>query len=118
MITTNEQTKQTNEQTNNSSSSINQRFTNITLAFFFRTVHKFGINCQHVHGNEALAHTENTNTLRLLHTDIHPKVSILIRDRRWIALWKKLFRFSFFFGQYEQNQNNTKQNETKKRFHL
>lgn len=31
----NKRTNKTNEQTNNSSSSINQRFTNITLAFFF-----------------------------------------------------------------------------------
>ncbi len=93
----NKRTNKTNEQTNNSSSSINQHFTNITLALFFRTVHKFWINCQHVHVNEALAHTENTNTLHLLHTDIHPKVSILIRDRRWIALWERLFQGSFFW---------------------
>lgn len=73
MRTTNKQTYKHTKQTNNSSSAINQRFTNITLAFdffFFRIIHRILIDWQHV--NEALAHTfTRTNTHSISSVQTH-----------------------------------------------
>lgn len=131
MRTTNEQTKQTNKQTI-SSSAINQRFTNITLAFltvffFIVQIHTIGIDCQHVHVNEALAHTQSTNTHSIssiqTHTHTHPKVSILVRSetadgspfgRNYSVLF---FVFCFWSVRTKTKQYETKWNE-KERFYL
>lgn len=113
MRTTNktEQNKQTKN--NSSSSAINQRLTNITLAFlttfFFFVCTRNSNSCKHVHVNEALVrpHKVQTNTLDLLsrntHTQKYPSRPGLRCKTGWIAVWEKL---SFFGGSVQQKHKN------------